>query len=83
VRGRLRRQAPAMRQDAMTIFGRITAGRDAPYPEPSGSQLGDAVSAVAACAHVAVAFHDRPAAGWETLLGLFGQARFLARAPGG
>ena len=47
---RLRAGADAMRQDAMVIFGRITAGHDAPYPEPSGSALGDALSAVAACA---------------------------------
>lgn len=59
----------------MTIFGRITGGRDAPYPEPSGSPLGDALSAVAACAHAAVAFHGRTAADWEPLLGLLGLAR--------
>jgi hypothetical protein len=47
---RLRSRAGAMRQDAMTIFGCITGGRDAPYPEPPGSPLGDALSAVAACA---------------------------------
>ena len=57
-------------------------GRDAPYPEPSGSPLGDALSAVAACAHAAVAFHGRTAADWEPLLGLFGLARFLAPALG-
>jgi len=71
---RLRARAGAMRQDAMTIFGRITGGRDAPYPEPSGSPLGDALSAVAACAHAAVAFHGRTAADWEPLLGLSGLA---------
>ena len=79
---RLRSRAGAMRQDAMTIFGRITGGRDAPYPEPSGSPLGDALAAVAACAHAAVAFCGRTAADWEPLLGLFGLARFLAPAPG-
>ena len=79
---RLRSRAGAMRQDAMTIFGRITGGHDAPYPEPSGSLLGDALSAVAACAHAAVAFCGRTAADWEPLLGLFGLARFLAPAPG-
>ena len=85
VRGWLRRlrvRAGAMRQDAMVIFGRLTAGRDAPYPEPSGSALGDALSAVAACAHAAIIFCGRPAADWEPLLGLFGLARFLAPAPG-
>lgn len=79
---RLRSGAGAMRQDAMTIFGRITRSRDAPYPEPSGSPMGDALSAVAACAHAAVAFRNRTAADWEPLLGLFGLARFLAPAPG-
>jgi hypothetical protein len=85
VRGWLRRlrvRAGAMRQDAMVLFGRLTAGRDAPYPEPSGSALGDALSAVAACAHAAISFCGRPAADWEPLLGLFGLARFLAPAPG-
>jgi hypothetical protein len=53
---RLRTRAGAMRRDAMAIFGRLTAGRDAPFPEPSGSALGDALSAVAVCAHVAIIF---------------------------
>jgi hypothetical protein len=85
VRGWLRRlriRSGAMRQDAMVIFGRLTAGRDAPFPEPSGSALGDALSAVAACAHAAITFWGRAAADWEPLLGLFGLARFLAPAPG-
>jgi Domain of unknown function (DUF6431) len=79
---RLRARAGAMRQDAMVTFGRLTAGRDAPCPEPSGSALGDALSAVAACAHAAITFWGRAAADWEPLLGLFGLARFLAPAPG-
>ena len=79
---RLRARAGAMRQDAMVIFGRLTAGCDAPFPEPSGSALGDALSAVAACAHAAITFRGRAAADWEPLLGLFGLARFLAPAPG-
>jgi len=79
---RLRTRAGAMRQDAMVIFGRLTAGRDARFPEPSGSALGDALSAVAACAHAAITFCGRAAADWEPLLGLFGLARFLAPAPG-
>ena len=85
VRGWLRRlrvRAGAMRQDAMVLFGRLTAGRDAPFPEPSGSALGDALSAVAACAHAAIIFWGRADADWEPLLGLFGLARFLAPAPG-
>ena len=85
VRGWLRRlrvRAGAMRQDAMVLFGRLTAGRDAPFPEPSGSALGDALSAVAACAHAAITFWGQVAADWEPLLGLFGLARYLAPAPG-
>ena len=78
----LRVRAGAMRQDAMVLFGRLTAGRDAPFPEPSGSALGDALSAVAACAHAAIIFWGRADADWEPLLGLFGLARFLALAPG-
>jgi len=79
---RLRAGAGAMRQDAMAVFGRLTAGRDAPFPEPSGSALGDALSAGAACAHAAITFCGRGVADWEPLLGLFGLARFLAPAPG-
>jgi hypothetical protein len=85
VRGWLRRlrvRAGAMRQDAMVLFGRLTAGRDAPFPEPSGSALGDALSAVAACANAAIIFWGHADADWEPLLGLFGLARFLAPAPG-
>ena len=78
---RLRAWAGAMRQDAMVTFGRLTAGRDAPYPEPSGSPLDDALSAVAACAHAAITFCGRAAADWEPLPGLFGLARYLAPAP--
>ena len=66
VRGWLRRlrvRAGAMRQDAMVLFGRLTAGRDAPYPEPSGSALGDALSAVAACAHAAISLLRPPGRG--------------------
>jgi hypothetical protein len=79
---RLRARADAMQQEAMTTFGRITGGRDAAFPEPSGSALGDALSAVAACAHAAISFHGRTAANWEPLLGLFGLARFLTPEPG-
>jgi hypothetical protein len=84
VRGWLRRlrvSAGAMRQDAMVTFGRITAGHDAPYPQPSGSALGDALSAVAACAHAAITFCGRTAADWEPLLGLFGLAASSPRHP--
>lgn len=78
---RLRARAGAMHQDAMTAHGTITAGRDAPYPEPSASARGDALPAVAVCAHAAITCHGRIAADWEALLGLFGLARFLTPAP--
>ena len=66
----------------MTGHGRIAAGRDLAFPEPYGSALGDALSAVAACAHVAVTLHGRTAADWEPLLGRFGLASCLTPAPG-
>jgi hypothetical protein len=66
----------------MVIFGRLTAGCDVPFPEPSGSALRDALSAVAACAHAVVTFRGRAAGDWEPLLGLFGRARFLTPALG-
>ena len=65
----------------MVVFGRLTAGCDAPFPEPSGSALGDALSAVAACAHAAITFCGRAAADWEPLLGLFGLAASSPRHP--
>ena len=75
---------------AKTISVALTASRPGsggvfehhPFPEPSGSALGDALSAVAACAHAAITFRGRAASDWEPLLGLFGLARFLAPAPG-
>jgi hypothetical protein len=85
VRGWLRRlriRAGAMRQDAMTAFGFLTAGRDAPWPEPSGSALGDALSAVIACALAAIAWHGYADADLDALLGRFGLAAALAPAPG-
>jgi hypothetical protein len=62
----------------MVIFGHLTAGHDAPFPEPSDSALSDALSAVAACAHATITFCGRTAADWEPLLGLFG---LLASSP--
>jgi transposase-like protein len=78
---RLRSRAGDMRQDAMTSFGVLTAGRDAPWLEPSGSPLGNALAAVAACAHAAVTWHGCAAADTGALLGRFGIAAALM--PGG
>jgi len=72
-----------MRQDAMAAFGLLTAGRDAPYTEPSGSPLGDALSAVLACALAAIAWHGYADADMDALLGRFGIAAALTPTPGG
>ena len=77
---RLRSRAEDMRQDAMYWLGRI--GSDPALPAPSGSPLGDALSAVAACAHAAITGHGLAAADWWPLMGRFGLAACLAPAPG-
>jgi hypothetical protein len=46
-----------MRQHAMLQLGFI-GGSDSALPVPSGSSLGDALSAVAACAHAATTSYD-------------------------
>jgi hypothetical protein len=53
----LRSRVGQLRQEPMAELGRITAGCDPALPEPSGSALGDALSAVAACAHAAITMH--------------------------
>ena len=78
---RLRGRAEDMRQDAMAMFGVLTSGRDAPWLEPSGSPLGNALAAVAACASAAVTWHGCAAADMDALLGRFGIAAALT--PGG
>ena len=78
---RLRGRAGDMRQDAMAMFGVLTSGRDAPWLEPSGSPLGNALAAVAAGAHAAVTWHGCAAADMDALLGRFGIAAALT--PGG
>jgi len=80
----LRARTGEMRQEAMTGLARIAAaaGRDPALPEPSGSPLGDALSAVAACACAAIAWRGYTPADWDALLGRFGLARFLAPMPG-
>src|SRR5512146_2374670 len=78
---RLRARAAPMRKDAMATFGLLTAGRDAPYSEPSGSALGDALSAVIACALAAITWHGYADTDMDALLGQFGLAAALTPAP--
>ena len=78
---RLRGRAGDMRQDAMAMLGVLTSGRDAPWLEPSGSPLGNALAAVGACAHAAIVWHGCAAADMDALLGRFGIAAALT--PGG
>jgi len=78
---RLRSRAEAIRQDAMFQLGFI-GGSDPALPAPSGSPLGDALSAVAAAAHAAITGYGFTTADLWPLLGRFGLARYLAPAPG-
>jgi hypothetical protein len=50
---RLRSAAEAMRRDAMYQLGFVGGLADPPLPGPAASPLGDALNAVAACAHAA------------------------------
>jgi hypothetical protein len=50
---------------------------------PSGSPLGDALSAVIACALAAISWHGSAGADMDALLGRFGIAAALTPAPGG
>ena len=79
---RLRSRAEEMRQDAMFQLGFI-GGADPVLPEPSGSPLGDALSAVAAAAHAAITGHGFTRADLWPLLGRYGLARHLAPARAG
>jgi hypothetical protein len=85
---RLRARAGQLLQKATATFGFLVAvidtpeGRDPDPPGPTGSVLGDALAAVAACAHAAIRWHGRPAAAWDALTGRFGLAAALAPAPG-
>ena len=83
---RLRSRAEGMRQDAMHQLGFIAglAGlADPPLPALSRSPLGDALDAVAACVHAAIARFGLPRADLWALLGRFGLARHLAPARAG
>jgi len=79
---RLRSRGEEMRQDAMFQLGFIGGLADPALPVPSGSPLGDALSAVAACAHAAITGYGLSRADLWPLLGRFGLARYLAPAPG-
>ena len=50
----LRSRAEAIRQDAMHQLGFVGGLAGPPLPGPAGSPLGDALNAVAACAHAAI-----------------------------
>ena len=71
-----------MRQDAMFQLGFI-GGADPVLPEPSGTPLGDALSAVAAATHAAITGHGFTRADLWPLLGRYGLARHLAPARAG
>jgi transposase-like protein len=78
---RLRPRAEEMRRHAMFRLGFI-GGSDPVLPVPAGSPLGDALAAVAVCAHAAITRHGYGREDLWPLLGQFGLARFLAAAPG-
>jgi len=80
---RLRSAAEAMRQDAMHQLGFVGGLADPPPPGPAASPLGDALNAVAACAHAAITRFGLSRAGLWPLLGRFGLARHLAPARAG
>jgi len=80
---RLRSAAEAMRRDAMYQLGFVGGLADPPLPGPAASPLGDALNAVAACAHAAITRFGLSRAGLRPLLGRFGLARHLAPARAG
>lgn len=65
---RLRGRAGQLLQEASSSFGLLVAvavtreGRDPSPPGPTGSALGDALAAVAACALAAIGWHGYPSA---------------------
>jgi hypothetical protein len=80
---RLRSRAEQMRQGAMHQLGFIAGLADPPLPALSGSPLGDALNAVAACVHAAITGSGLPRGDLWALLGRFGLARHLAPARAG
>lgn len=85
---RLRGQAGQLLQEAGSSFGLLVAviqtpeGTDPAPPGPTGSALGDALAAVAACAMAAIAWHGYAERDMDALAGRFGLAAALAPAPG-
>ncbi len=85
---RLRARTARLLQEATAGFGFLVAiietpeGRDPSPPTPTGSVLGDALAAVAACAHAAIRWHGRADCDLDALIGRFGLATALAPAPG-
>ena len=85
---RLRARAGQLLQEATAAFGFLVAvivtpeGRDPVPPGPTGSVLGDALAAVAACADAAIRWHGYSEADRDALIGRFGLAAALAPAPG-
>jgi hypothetical protein len=84
---RLRARAGQMLREATATFGFLVAvietpaGRDPSPPGPTGSVLGDALAAVAACAHAAIRWHGYADEDMDALIGRFGLAAALAPAP--
>ena len=76
---RLRSRAEDMRCFAMVQLG-VIGGTDPALPGPDASPLHDALNAVAAAAHAAIAGHGFVRADLWRLLGRFGLARHLAPA---
>ena len=76
---RLRSRAEDMRRYAMGELGAL-GGTDPVLPAPAASPLGDALNAVAAATHAAIAGHGCGLLGLWPLLGRFGLARHLAPA---
>ena len=79
---RLRSRAEEMRCFAMRQLG-VIGGTDPALPGPDASPLHDALNAVAAAAHAAIAGHGFGRADLWPLLGRFGLARHLAPARAG
>jgi hypothetical protein len=85
---RLRARAGWLLQEATASFGFLVAvietpeGRDPAPPGPTGSALGDALAAVAACAHAAIRWHGYAAGDLNALIGRFGLAAALVPGPG-
>jgi hypothetical protein len=79
---RLRDRAEDMRSFAMLQLG-VIGRTDPALPEPDASPLHDALNAVAAAAHAAIARNGFARADLWPLLGRFGLARHLAPARAG